>query len=650
MKLAYETLSFQGYSPEDIYLISTKTISGVTQNVVTLSRDNLKYAITQWAAKNVQDAVIYIIGKGDKEIFHLNETETMNSRELSIWLDELQEQMPGILTVIYDADHSGSFLPALAAPEGKQRIVISGTDVERKAVFLYSGNISFSNFFWREVMNGTNIADSFLKASESVDYSSSSDKRYISQLDDNGNGIGNEDTDSATAFHYYIGAGIRLAGDAPVIGSVSPDVNIGAGSSAAVRAENVTTTHAIDKVIAVIVPPESNDTLTETIQVVELILQNDGRYETVYDQFISDGIYLLAIYAVDSDGNVSAPKMTRITHRSYAPDEYEEDDSAEQAGYIVINSKEAQHRNFHDAGDEDWIRFYAVSGKTYTLKTKDTGRKSNTVIELFDEQLNYLIYQNKPFARPDERLDWYCPANGYYYVKISHADSSMFGEGTEYDFEISTPTGSGVGEIRCTVKDAVSGNPIDKAEISLWVNDELQSKGFSLPDGSYLVVQEAGIVTVSVEAEGCQKQTFPQITVIEGEATQLDILLTPVSKDTDRDSILDVSDNCPDISNTDQKDTDGDGVGDICDNCISHENNNQTDTDGDNAGDVCDGCPSDPEKTAPGECGCNVRETDADRNGTTDCLDEKNEENSSSDGGGGGGCFITAIFIYADLK
>jgi hypothetical protein len=45
------------------------------------------------------------------------------------------------------------------------------------------------------------------------------------------------------------------------------------------------------------------------------------------------------------------------------------------------------------------------------------------------------------------------------------------------------------------------------------------------------------------------------------------------------------------------------------------------DADGDGVGDDLDGCPNDPAKTSEGACGCGMPETDADGNGTPDCLD-----------------------------
>ena len=57
------------------------------------------------------------------------------------------------------------------------------------------------------------------------------------------------------------------------------------------------------------------------------------------------------------------------------------------------------------------------------------------------------------------------------------------------------------------------------------------------------------------------------------------------------------------------------------DNCPVDYNPGQEDGDGDEVGDVCDGCPADPNKTAPGVCGCGVPDTDTDGDDTPDCVD-----------------------------
>jgi hypothetical protein len=80
-------------------------------------------------------------------------------------------------------------------------------------------------------------------------------------------------------------------------------------------------------------------------------------------------------------------------------------------------------------------------------------------------------------------------------------------------------------------------------------------------------------------------------------------------------------------------DSDGDGTPDCADGCPNDPNKiapgicgcgvSDVDSDGDGTPDCNDGCPNDPNKIAPGVCGCGVADStlDSDGDGTPDCID-----------------------------
>jgi len=209
IKAAYDALKMQYYTDDSIYLMAPETFLADVETRLT-TRANLLYALEQWTDETTYDLVVYMTGKGEIGKFQINENETLTAVELDNWLDKLQDSIPGMVTVIYDADYSGSFIPLLAPSEKKNRIIVSGSGANQKAL---QNGVSFSTFFWKEVSNGLSVRDAFLNAGNALKPFFSGERRMMPQMDDNGNRVANERSDGKIAGNYTIGAGIRTVGD-----------------------------------------------------------------------------------------------------------------------------------------------------------------------------------------------------------------------------------------------------------------------------------------------------------------------------------------------------------------------------------------------------------------------------------------------------
>jgi len=511
--LAYCALTFQGYSDDDIYFLSPSELSSGFDNLPTLN--NLHYAIETWAGDSTQELVVYLVGNAGNETFRINGEETLSAYDLDVWLDNVQDTISGTVTVIFDACQSGSFLPLLLPPvnpdnpdnpANKERIVISSTGPNEPAYFLSNGDISFSAFFWRQILNGASVRDAFVHG---VNALGSICQSQVPMLDDNGNGVGNETgIDGRLARNYSIGSGIVQIDDAPLIGTVSPDQTLGSETSATIWVEEVTTTGKIEKVWAIIAPPasaleppglDSSGNPVTDLPSLTLAYNGCGRYEGIWDGFTLFGTYRIAVYATDEEGNISLQVETSI-RKAAGPDTYEQDNSPDQARVIVLNESLPQTHNFHEAGDQDWVKFYGISGQDYVVRVNNTGSNCDAVISLYDQDGKTLLKGpwSWEFEGEDEYMNWTCSQGGIYYVMVRHLDPGTFGENTGYDLIMFCPAGPFPGLIKGTIKDAHSGVPIEGA----LVTTDSGGSGISISNGMYVICHPAGTFTVRAQASG----------------------------------------------------------------------------------------------------------------------------------------------------
>lgn len=120
-----------------------------------------------------------------------------------------------------------------------------------------------------------------------------------------------------------------------------------------------------------------------------------------------------------------------------APDAYEVDDTTGEASWIATDGV-AQPRNFHTEADQDWAKFDAIGGITYTLRTSNTGGHGDTVLYLYDIDGSTLIDRNDDYPGMGlaSRIDWQPPTDGIYYAKVEHWDAYAYGCTTAYDLSV----------------------------------------------------------------------------------------------------------------------------------------------------------------------------------------------------------------------
>jgi DNA-binding beta-propeller fold protein YncE len=320
---AYRTLLHQGYTRDTIHYLSENTSLDVDGNGIADDVDapatnaHFQQAVTQWAA-DASDLLIYMADHGGFGAFRMSETELLDSTTFDVWLDALQQTLPGDLLMVYDACLSGSFLPALIPPEGKERYLIASAASDQEAILARGGTISFSYFFWMSLFNGDTVYNAFQHAKTMTE----SAIGQAPQMDTNGNGVGNEPEDFFIAQSISLGNQNAFGSDLPSFTAMT-DRTLNGEPGTSLYVENMVDANGISRVWALIIPPIYSDGVRETpvtaLPAVSLFSRDGERYESEYNGFLQPGAYRVTFYADDLYGARSLPKTATIV-QSVAPD------------------------------------------------------------------------------------------------------------------------------------------------------------------------------------------------------------------------------------------------------------------------------------------------------------------------------------------
>ncbi|MFK7956326.1 MAG: FG-GAP-like repeat-containing protein [Lysobacterales bacterium] len=288
---------------DNICYLSNDGVAGVDTSPTI---DNLSDAITNWGTDDTQDLTLYLVAPRTANGFELSDTEVLTAPALKSLLDTAQQTNDGRVTVVIEGDNARPFMQELTAVAGQSRILIASTDTDEQATFLRAGQVTFSKFFWNQVLNGASVGQAFRFARSAIRFRQGSQQP---QLDDSGNGVPNEFADGLVARNYAIGSGVLLAGDDPIIASLSVSDEL-TGDFEAITAE-VTSTGTVNEVVAVVTRP-NGQVISQSLTPVP-----GGAFSSPsYGLCGSAGEYQVAVYASDTEDNTSLPETTVVNRAS----------------------------------------------------------------------------------------------------------------------------------------------------------------------------------------------------------------------------------------------------------------------------------------------------------------------------------------------
>jgi len=174
---------------------------------------------------------------------------------------------------------------------------------------------------------------------------------------------------------------------------------------------------------------DTNLTLINEIEDVNITDSNSGDDSVnaskivIYPE-ISDNYYILASSAQGIVGLGSEYSIMISSVLVGAADEYEDDDSYENATKIYDES--IQDHNFYD-DDSDWLSFEAKKDTNYTIETETIGVDADTVLALYDtDGVTELTRDDNSSSSSvaGSLIEWVAPSSSIYYINIISADGS----------------------------------------------------------------------------------------------------------------------------------------------------------------------------------------------------------------------------------
>ncbi len=306
---AYSTMRYRGLSADNI-LYLTHSTSGHSSFDGVPTRQALGNALDPAGYDpGTPSLLLFFVDHGRLDApggegrLVLSENENLSGTELDALLDAFQAEFHDCtVTVILDCCYAGDIAAAIA-PEGNQsRAVISSTSPGELSHFISTGLVSFSQMFWSDVAMGLTLAAASMNASAAME---TFQHGFIDAPDQYANA--------------RLGPDFVVGEDKPQITRVCPEHLLTGTETATLWAEGVVGPSAIQKVWAVVVPPDYLPTgespITDLPEVELQWYSSSRRWEASWGGFAEgnpENPYTILFYAQDIWGSISYPRKTHI--------------------------------------------------------------------------------------------------------------------------------------------------------------------------------------------------------------------------------------------------------------------------------------------------------------------------------------------------
>lgn len=108
-------------------------------------------------------------------------------------------------------------------------------------------------------------------------------------------------------------------------------------------------------------------------------------------------------------------------------DALEPNDNYDGASVVQTNGMLVSNL-FDIAQDQDWFQFNAITGRKYSIQTKNLAAGVDTVLEIYDtDGVTVLASDDNSGGENASSLTWQAPQNGLYFLRVSRATGSNYG-------------------------------------------------------------------------------------------------------------------------------------------------------------------------------------------------------------------------------